>query len=49
MKGTLATVFIYGEMRIYGVFLPKWLSTETENKSEELEDGGKWNLFSSAR
>lgn len=49
MKGTLATVFIYGEMKIYGVLLPKWLSTETKNKSEDLEDGGKCNLFSSTR
>lgn len=30
MKGTLATEFIYEEIKIYGMLLPKWFSTGTK-------------------
>lgn len=41
MKGKPATEFIYEEIRTYGMLLPKWFSTGTKNKSEDLEDGRK--------
>lgn len=42
MKGTLATVFIYGEMRIYGVFCLNGSAQRprTNLKSWRMEENG---------